>query len=142
MDRVLDMATSGPRFVERDDIAGLVAKALEKGDHQFQRYHLHSFVIMPNHVRLLVTPRVAATRWLGPLKGFTAHRANQILRRHGAFWQDESYDHLVRSEAEFRRIRMYIENNPLKAGLVSEAERFRWSSAYTEPPEKAAAMIG
>ena len=144
MDRTLDLATSGPRFLERDDIAALVVEALQKGDQRFHRYHLHAFVIMPNHVHLLVTPRVISTRWLGPLKGFTAYRANQILGRHGKpFWQDESYDHQVRTEDEFRRIRTYIENNPVTAGLAVDGEQFRWSSAYTEPPKKAAAaMIG
>ena len=85
---------------------------------------------MPNHVHVLVTPRVVATRWLAPLKGFTAHEANELLGRHGqAFWQDESYDHLVRSEVEFDRIQFYIEENPVKAGLVSEPEQHLWSSA-------------
>jgi putative DNA methylase len=87
---------------------------------------------MSNHVHALVTPTVAATQWLGPLKGFTAHEANRILEQHGRhFWQDESYDHLVRSDREFDRIRSYIEQNPVKAGLVKAAEEFRWSSADT-----------
>ena len=85
---------------------------------------------MPNHVHMLVTPSVVATQWLGPLKGFTSHRANELLGTQGkAFWQDESYDHLVRSKVEFERIRGYIEENPVKAGLVDAAERFPWSSA-------------
>src|SRR4029079_5894564 len=93
------------------------------------RYQLHAFVVMANHVHMLVTPTVASTKWLGPLKGYTAHHANRILGRAGHFWQDESYDHLVRSGAEFERIRAYIENNPVSAGLVGAAEDFRWSSA-------------
>jgi putative DNA methylase len=98
---------------------------------RFQRYQLHCFVIMPNHVHLLVTPRVVATHWLGPLKGFTAYRANQMLGRQGRpFWQDESYDHAVRSDAEFQRICGYIERNPVSAGLVTTADQFRWSSAH------------
>jgi putative transposase len=66
------------------------------------------------------------------IKGFTAYQAtNRILGRAGrSFWQDESYDHLVRSSAEFERIQVYIENNPVKASLVAEAGQFRWSSAY------------
>ncbi len=86
---------------------------------------------MPNHVHALVTPRVFATQWLGPLKGFTAHEANRFMGQGGKpFWQEESYDHLVRSEIEFDRIRNYIEQNPVKAGLVVASEEFRWSSAY------------
>ena len=104
--------------------------ALHDGQRRFHRYQLHAYVVMPNHVHLLVTPTVVATRWLAPLKGFTAYRANELLGRHGqAFWQDESYDHLVRSEAQFDRIQAYIEENPVKAGLVSEVQRFMWSSA-------------
>jgi putative DNA methylase len=45
------------------------------------------------------------------------------------FWQDESYDQLVRSDAEFERIRAYIESNPVKAGLATEANFWQWSSA-------------
>jgi hypothetical protein len=79
---------------------------------------------------MLVTPSVVATRWLGPLKGFTSYQANELLGTHGrAFWQDESYDHLVRDGAEFERVRAYIEQNPVTAGLVIDAERFQWSSA-------------
>jgi len=45
------------------------------------------------------------------------------------FWQDESYDRLVRDGEEFRRIARYIEMNPVKAGLAADPEDFPWSSA-------------
>jgi REP element-mobilizing transposase RayT len=95
------------------------------------RYQLHAFVVMPNHVHLLATPHVSADQWLGPLKGFTAHEANRLLGTRGPFWQEESFDRLVRSDEEFDRIRFYIEQNPVKAGLVLTAEAFLWSSAGT-----------
>jgi REP element-mobilizing transposase RayT len=130
MDRLLDRGTSGPLHLRRPEIAELVVAALQDGHHKFQRYLLHAFVVMPNHVHTLVTPKVMASRWLAPLKGFTAYRANELLTRHGQpFWQDESYDHLVRSPAEFDRIRVYIEQNPVAAGLVVDAEEYQWSSA-------------
>ena len=54
------------------------------------------------------------------LKGYTAREANRLLGRTGQpFWQGESYDHWVRDETEFIRIIAYIENNPVKAGLVA-----------------------
>jgi REP element-mobilizing transposase RayT len=131
MDRILDGARVGPLFLRRPDIAERVLAALQDGDRRFRRYQLHSYVVMPNHVHVLVTPHVTSTRWLGPLKGFTAYQANRILGQVGSpFWQDESYDHLVRTDAEFERIRVYIEQNPVKAGLVETARDFRWSSAY------------
>ena len=130
MDRILDTTILGPRFLADPRIAQLVVGALQHGAAVSGRYELHSFVVMPNHVHILVTSQVASPEWLGPLKGFTAHRANQILGRHGEpFWQDESYDHLVRSGAEFERIRGYIEQNPVTAGLVTAADQYRWSSA-------------
>jgi putative transposase len=130
MDRLLDRGASGPLHLRRREIAELVVGALQDGQHKLQRYHLHAFVVMPNHIHLLVTPKVLANRWLAPLKGFTAYRANALLGSHGQpFWQDESYDHLVRSDAEFDRIRAYIEQNPVSAGLVSDAEEYPWSSA-------------
>lgn len=142
MDRILDAACSGPVLLARLDIATLIKNALEDGQMRFQRYQLHAFVIMPNHVHLLVTPNMNLRGWLGPLKGFTAHEANRILARRGEpFWQDESYDHVVRSDDEFRRIGRYIENNPVKAGLAQTVSSFKWSSAYEGMPERQPAAI-
>jgi putative DNA methylase len=129
MDHLLDQAANGPVFLRQHEIAQIVVDAVRDGEARFHRYQLHAFVVMPNHVHLLLTPFVTARQWLGPLKGFTAHQANRILRRHAPFWQEESYDHLIRHEEESRRIQQYIENNPVKAGLVGLAELFPWSSA-------------
>jgi putative DNA methylase len=130
MDRLLDQASNGPLYLSQPEIAELVVKALQHGANKLQRYQLHAYVVMPNHVHLSVTPKVVATKWLGPLKGFTAYRANALLGRQGRpFWQDESYDHLVRSEAEFNRIRTYIEENPVSAGLIAQPHEYQWSSA-------------
>jgi putative transposase len=64
------------------------------------------------------------------LKGITARRANAMLTLTGnPFWQEESYDHLVRHTPEFEKIRNYIEENPVRAGLAGEANDYRWSSA-------------
>jgi len=132
MDRLLDTATTGPFSLRRPEIAALVVAALRKGETDGRSYQLHAYVVMPNHVHLLVTPHVIATRWLGPLKGFTAHEANRNLGTTGKpFWQDESYDRLVR-DGEFDRIREYIEWNPVKAGLVGKPEDFPWSSATSK----------
>jgi hypothetical protein len=45
------------------------------------------------------------------------------------FWQHESYDRRVRTPEEFGKIQRYIENNPVKAGLATTPEDYRWSSA-------------
>src|SRR6266568_5975541 len=88
---------------------------------------------MPNHVHLLMTPMVPLPKITKSLKGITAKRANSMLALTGhPFWQEESYDHLARDEREFEKIRSYIEENPVRAGLVATASEYRWSSAGWE----------
>ena len=71
---------------------------------------------MANHVHLLLTPQVTASKLQQSVKGFTARQANQLLGRIGEqFWQRESYDRWVRNEREFQRIAGYIERNPVTA---------------------------
>jgi REP element-mobilizing transposase RayT len=69
-----------------------------------QYYDLEAFVVMANHVHLLVLPRVSPSRFLQTLKGYTAREANRLLGRTGQpFWQVESYDHWVRDDRESLR---------------------------------------
>ena len=96
-------------------------------------YELGAYVIMANHVHLLIQPNIATDRLLKSLKGATAREANRLLGRTGEpFWQKETYDHWVRNQVEFQRIRTYIESNPVKAGLVQKPEDYPWSSAGVE----------
>ncbi|MDP2303970.1 MAG: hypothetical protein Q8N03_16280 [Ignavibacteria bacterium] len=67
------------------------------------------------------------TKILQDLKKFTAVKCNKLLNRSGAFWQHESYDHVVRDEKELRRIVMYVLNNPVKAGLCEKWEDWKYS---------------
>ena len=127
-------------------IAALVRSSLYflEGD----KYGLHAYTILPNHVHMLIQPFETAAhefeeivgegadKW-GPLssimhslKGYTAHEANQIMRRRGTFWQHESYDHWVRDDAELERIVEYINANPRKAGLATRPQHWFWSSAH------------
>jgi putative DNA methylase len=129
MDRLLDQARCGPTFLRQSAIAGVVLASLQYGK-EIKHYDLHAWVIMPNHVHLLLTPDVSVSKLLNSLKAATARRANLILQRTGQpFWQDESYDHSVRNRDEFQRIRHYIENNPVAAGLAARPEEYAWSSA-------------
>jgi putative transposase len=96
---------------------------------------------MPNHVHMLIWPKIAPQRLMKSFKGYTARHANKILRTTGEpFWQKESYDHWVRNEEELERIRKYIENNPVRAGLVADAREYPWASAGIETSLDAARM--
>jgi REP element-mobilizing transposase RayT len=130
MDCILDRADNGPTYLRRPEIASLVIQSIRDGDEQFRRYDLHAFVVMPNHVHMLVTSLVKLCNWTGPLKGFTGRAASQALNLNGTpFWQDESYDHLVLNDEEAQNIRRYFEWNPVKAGLADAPETFPHSSA-------------
>jgi putative DNA methylase len=130
LDRLLDEARSGPTYLRQPAIADLVVEAIYHNATVLGRYTLHAFVVMPNHVHMLVSPHVPLPELTKTLKSFSAKRANQALGLTGnPFWQEESYDHLVRSQREVERIRLYIEYNPVRAGLVREARDYRWSSA-------------
>jgi REP element-mobilizing transposase RayT len=128
MDRRLDEARSGRMYLREPEIAQIVVACIEKGV-ELGHYELFAWVIMPNHVHLLIRPLVAPQLLLKSLKGASAREANRVLGRTGEpFWQKESYDHWVRNQEEFQRIWRYIENNPVKAGLVSSPEEYLWSS--------------
>jgi len=143
MDRHLDEARTGPLWLGRKEIARLVADSLQYAEQVLNFYHLHAWVIMANHVHLLVSPRVAPVRFLQSIKGYTAREANRVLGQTGEpFWQAESYDHWIRDGGEFERVRAYIENNPVRAGLARSPEEFRWSSAYAGTNAVVAASKG
>ena len=83
------------------------------------RYHIASYVVMPNHVHLIVQFRRGyhlrrqTESWLR----FTATRINRLLGQTGPFWQSEPFDHLIRSEAQFVYLLKYIRDNPANANL-------------------------
>jgi len=130
MDRLLDEARVGTFYLSQPVIADMVVEAIHYNANVLRHYYLHAFTVMPNHVHLLATPAVALPKLTKSLKGITAKRANAMLALVGTpFWQQESYDHLVRHEREFAKIVSYIEENPVRAGLVREARDYRWSSA-------------
>ncbi len=131
IDRYLDRVGYGPAWLRRDEITQIVVDALYFGQQRLGYYQLHAWVVMANHVHVLLTPLVPASRLQKALKGFTARAANKILGRTGEpFWQRESYHHWVRNEQEFQRILRYIEDNPVTAGVVARAEDYPWFSAH------------
>jgi REP element-mobilizing transposase RayT len=130
IERYLDRG-AGECYLRRNDIAGMVAKALLF--FHAKQYLLDEWVVMPNHVHLILwpMPNYTLSAILHSRKRYTAREANLMLRRTGeSFWQPESYDHWIRNEDEKFRIRQYIRNNPVKAGLCRAPEEWRWGSAY------------
>jgi REP element-mobilizing transposase RayT len=135
MDRYLDTTRQGPMFLRHPKVAGIAVEAIERGA-ALQYYELRAFVVMGNHVHVLLRPKGEASRVLQWLKGTTAREANKVLGRTGqSLWQRESYDHWVRDQRELERIVAYIEHNPVRAGLAAEPWEYIWSSAWGRPRE-------
>ena len=86
-----------------------------------ERFLLEAYVIMPDHVHLLIRPTAgwSLVRVLQGLKGFTAREINRTLERRGSVWQAESFDHLIRNDADWSDKFVYIHDNPVEARLVS-----------------------
>jgi REP element-mobilizing transposase RayT len=128
VERYLDLGW-GVCHLREPAIASLVVRAL----HQFdgQRYVLHAWVVMPNHVHAQITPLagVSLAGLLHSWKSYTAKAANRALELRGRFWSREYYDRYIRSETHFRDVTRYIEENPVKAGLCTSPSRWPFSSA-------------
>jgi len=129
-DRQLDSGNYGPAWLSNPRVAALVVEAMQKA-HNARLCKVWAYVVMPNHVHVLLEPGVELARITKLIKGSTARAANKVLGRTGKiFWQDESFDHWIRTSAEFEKVRAYLERNPVKAGLAVRAEDWKWSSAY------------
>jgi len=97
-----------------------------------ERYDLHAWCVMPNHVHTLFTPRPgwAWSEIAGSWRSFTAKQCNRALGRTGRFWQRDPFDRYIRDRQHFDKTLRYIENNPVKAKLCKQPEDWPWSSAY------------
>jgi REP element-mobilizing transposase RayT len=96
---------------------------------------------MPDHVHMLMKPLRDGNGWPFPLvdilqcfKGATAHRINALLGRSGPMWEEESFDHVLRSDEWLQEKCEYIRQNPVEAGLVKTPEEYRW--LWTSPEFK------
>jgi REP element-mobilizing transposase RayT len=101
-----------------------------------ERYCLSAWVVMPNHVHLLLTPKSLwpLSQIMKLFKSYTSHEANRILDRRGQFWMEDYFDRYVRDARHFANAISYIENNPVKAGLCQIASDWIFSSAWFRQP--------
>ncbi len=143
VDALLDRVLYGPRWLSEPTCAQIVMDCLRELDPA--HFHLYAFCVMCNHVHALFDqqgipeppPRAdgkahtALSVAMQLLKAKSAAFCNRYLKRRGAFWQHESYDHVVRNEREFARLLAYIADNPVKAGLAANWQE--WLYTYINP---------
>ncbi len=131
-DNFLDTNPNGPYWLREQCVAKIVSEAIQHRDGK--QYDLHTYTIMPNHVHMMMTlmPNAPALfKVMQDLKKFTGLHSNRSLGRDGQFWEEESYDHVVRTEKSFYRIVNYTLRNPVKAGFVNEWQQ--WQSTFIKP---------
>jgi REP element-mobilizing transposase RayT len=123
----------GECYLKQPQVAEITKNSLLKFDGE--RYKLLAWVIMPNHIHLLLRPinDWSLSKILHSFKSFTASEANKVLGREGRFWMREYFDRYIRDAELFEKAFRYIENNPVKAGLCEKPSDWKYSSAFGMP---------
>jgi REP element-mobilizing transposase RayT len=103
-------------------------------DHR-KRYELYVAVVMPDHVHLILTPLIDQRRQeifslieiMRGIKGAAGRRINHQMRRQGAVWQEESFDHVLRCSEGLDAKVEYVLQNPVRKGLVADWREYPWT---------------
>ena len=103
-----------------------------KAQTEQQRMRVHAFVIMPDHLHLLITPddAVSIEKAVQFIKGGFSFRLKRELKHSGLVWQESFAQHRVQGRLDFLQLARYISENPVRAKLVERAEEYRFSSAF------------
>jgi len=109
-----------------DLLLDTIIRNREKGE-----FLLHEFVIMPNHMHLLLTvdDYHSIGRAMQLIKGGFSHAIGPLKLK--AVWQPSYYEHRVRDDVEYERMRRYIHQNPVRRHLAAAAQDYPFSSART-----------
>lgn len=127
-DSLLDSGNYGEKYLSIPVCAEAVEYSLHYPN---QKDYLEiCYSIMPNHFHLvfkLLKDNKGISKIMQSIKRISSINCNKILKRRGKFWQDESYDRLIRDEKELYSVIKYILLNPVKAGLVEDWNEWEYS---------------
>jgi REP element-mobilizing transposase RayT len=87
------------------------------------------YVIMPDHVHFFCASELDAKRlstFLQRWKEWTCKRVSRITQKFGNMWQEEFFDHVLRSDESYGEKWEYVRQNPVRAGLVKHADEWLW----------------
>jgi len=135
IERALDQGR-GASLLRRPELAQIVEDAFLFGD--ASRYHLLAWVIMPNHVHVLVTP---SGEWtlssiLEGWKSVTARRINAMIGGTGKVWAREYFDRKIRNPEHYDNVMNYMAANPVKARLCNAPQEWRFSSSWQDAQDR------
>ncbi len=111
-------------------MAELMVDVLEN-NRGLQRLELHEFVVMPNHLHLLITPgpEISLEKCMQYVKGGFSYRAKREVGFQGEVWQVGFNEHRIVDSSDYYEHAAYIGSNPVRAALAQQVGEFRWSSA-------------
>ena len=120
------------RWILPESVRHLVLACCRHDDGR--EYQLHVAVIMPDHVHLILTPCINDIQRevvylktiMKNIKGASAHAVNRALKRYGCVWQEESFDHVLRSSEQLDAKVSYVLQNPVRSGIVFDFRDYRW----------------
>ncbi len=130
-DNYLDTNFREPQYLRHPAVLALLKESFHYWD--AHSYDLVAYTIMPNHFHLVIDTcdEVRFTkplyRIMHSIKSYTGKEANKVLNRTGTFWQEESYDHIIRDGRELKNIINYVLENPVKAGLTAYRQAYAHS---------------
>jgi putative transposase len=125
---MITSSTRGRRALfSRDNWAKLLVNTL----YHYRRsgYLLHGFVIMPDHIHVLVTPKTSLVKAVQFIKGGFSYRAKKELGSSMEVWQKGISDHRIRDASDYRIHQVYIQQNPVRKNLCETAGEHPYSSA-------------
>ncbi len=123
-------AGHGACWLRDERVALIVEQAMLHFDGR--RYRLLAWCVMPNHVHAMIetVEGISLSDVLHSWKSYTANQANAVLGRQGEFWQREYHDRYIRDAEHYAKALHYIEENPVKSGLVKQAVEWSFSSVH------------
>ena len=93
-------------------------------------YRLHDFVVMHDHLHILITPTESLEKAAQLIKGEFSYRAKKEFEYNWEIWQKGYTDHRIRDAADYQKYVHYIHQNPVKAGYCRKPEEYPYTSAH------------
>lgn len=134
-DNLLDTIQNDTNYLKQPEVANIVKNAIFYKDGI--DYDLFAYCIMSNHVHLVIDTAIQLEtptktyrnidKIMHSIKSYTAQVINKLLGRQGTFWQEESFDRVIRNDKELQNIINYTIQNPVKAGIVENWQAYPYS---------------
>lgn len=139
---VSSKTNGGKALLQTEQMANLFIDVL-RSYHRAGKFKVHEFVVMPNHVHVLLSvgPEMSIEKAVQLMKGNFSYRARKEFEFKWSIWQKGFSEVQVTTEQSFVQHQLYIDDNPVKAGLARSAEEYPYCSTYLKKQKKLKAAV-